>query len=69
MGSNVVKDMSETAQVIRKLRADLLFDDVEGSGCQVLGPLSEQYYLLALDALEQAHRYMQLAHIHAMRGD
>lgn len=67
--SGVVRDLSILAKELEDLRGHYLFEEAEGPGYQVLGPISEQFYLLALTALEEAQRLMKIAHIHAMRGD
>lgn len=63
--------LDEFAKAIEKLRTDALFgtdasDAVPDKG---LGPMSEQYYLLALAALDQAHRFATIAEYHRMRKD
>lgn len=56
----------ELSKKIEKLRGEILFGD---AGDVVCGAYTEQYFLLALAALEQAKYFMKIAHIHAMRGD
>lgn len=59
------EDLEKFAKLIEKLRITVLFeDDLSG-----LGPMSEQYVLLSLGALDQAERFMKIAHFHLMRKD
>ena len=67
--ATVVRDLSVLAAEVEKFRVGFLLEDAEGPGCQVLGPISEQHYLLALNALEEASRLLKIGHVHAMRGD
>lgn len=55
----------DLAKQIEALRHTALCD-VDDS---LLGPMSEQHYLLAIAALEQAQRYATLASYHLMRKD
>jgi hypothetical protein len=58
-------DLERFKGLIERLRATVLFDeDLSG-----LGPMSEQYVLLSLASLEQAERFMKIAHYHLMRKD
>lgn len=50
-----------------RLRTEALFGEPEGA--MAMGPLTEQYYLLAVGALEQAQRFAMLAEYHSRRGD
>lgn len=63
-------DLEQFAKLIEKLRIDILLgegtDDLGNVG---LGPMSEQYLLLSLGALDQAERFMKIAHFHLMRKD
>lgn len=54
------------ADKICALKRSALCDVDTGGG---FGVASEQHYLLALDALGTAERFMRLAHCHRMRGD
>ena len=56
--------MRGQAEAIQKLRLDILFgDDDATSGNQFLGddPEAVEFFLLSIAALEQAHRFMNLA--------
>ncbi len=55
MTPEVLQALADAAE---KLRLTSLFED-DGPG--ELGPEAEQYYLLALSALDQAHRFAQLS--------
>ncbi len=59
----------ELAKRLDKLKGDVLFGDESCDRVTSLGPLSEQYYLLAVSAIEQAESYAKLAHMYSMRGD
>ena len=58
-----IKDLPTAARTIEALRAGLLL----GETGEALAPQAEQFYLLALNALESAQRYMKLADYHNMR--
>lgn len=56
-------DPEDLANAARDLRVKALIkDDV------TMPPMAEQYHLLALNALEQAERFANLAHYHLMQG-
>lgn len=56
-------DPEDLANRARALRVEALFgDDV------AMTPMAEQYYLLALNALEQAERFAKLANYNLMQG-
>ena len=59
----------ELAKRLDKLKGDALFGDESCDRVASLGPLSEQYYLLAVAAIAQAESYAKLAHMYSMRGD
>ncbi len=54
------EQLRKFAATIEKLRLDALFGE-DGDDNAVLAPDAEQYYLLALGALDMAHRYAILA--------
>lgn len=54
------------ANRIRDLKQAALCDVDTGGG---FGVPSEEHFLLALDALDSAQRFMRLAHCFRMRGD
>lgn len=56
-------DPDDLATRVRSLRLEALLD-----GDVATSPMAEQYYLLALSALEQAERFAKLAHYHLMQG-
>lgn len=57
--------LDDAAHKIDELRSSLLFDNAVTDG---LDGLAEQHFLLAMSALEQAWRQMQIAHIHQTRA-
>lgn len=62
---STVTDPEIVAKRVEDLHADALFDE----GDVVLGPMSEQHYLLGLAALEQAKAHFTLANYFAVRKD
>jgi hypothetical protein len=52
-----VGDLEESVKAVETLRGQLLFD----GALDALPPITEQHYLLALSALEQAQRHLTLA--------
>lgn len=57
--------LEAAAKYIEKLRTDFLFGGADDPGAPNL--LAEQYFLLALSALEQAEHNMKLASYHQAR--
>ena len=60
------EDINAAHKAIEGLKTSLLFQETcldEG-----LSPMSEQYFLLAVEALSMATRYMKLADYHNMQG-
>ena len=60
------KNINAAHKAIEGLKTSLLFQETcldEG-----LSPMSEQYYLLAVESLGMATRYMKLADYHNMQG-
>lgn len=60
-----VTDPETLSERCDALRSDALFDD----GDTVLGPISEQHYLAAVAALEQAKTHFALAAVYVMRKE
>ncbi len=58
-------NLEELAKRVEQMRVNMLFDFDE----KTLGPMSEQFFLLALVALEAAYRNLTIAKYHQMRGD
>jgi hypothetical protein len=55
----------DLAKRANDLHTEALF---EGDAPILLSPMAEQYYLLAINALEQAERFARLAHYNLMQG-
>ena len=56
-------DPEALAKRLEALRVECIFEQEIN-----LPPMAEQYYLLAIGAIEQAQRYAKLAHYHLMQG-
>lgn len=67
--TTMVINPERLAKELEERRTGILFSEPEDGADTVLSPQAEQFYLLALNALEQAERYMRLAHYHAMRRE
>jgi len=63
-----VSDLKSSVKFIEDIRTNFLFGDIADLA-ESLPPISEQNYLLALSALEQAKRFMQLSDYYNMKGE
>jgi hypothetical protein len=59
-------DPEDLAKRISSLRDAALFNGPVAD--RAMAPMTEQYYLLAISALEQAERFATLSHYNEMRG-
>ena len=60
--------LEDLVKEIERLRIDALFGGIGAFDSNSLPPITSEYYLLMLAAMDSAYRFAKLAHYHNMQG-